>query len=459
MSERAPTPEQAAAIEIGGRDVLLEAGAGTGKTGVMVDRYCRLVCDEGVAPDAILAFTFTDKAAAELRQRIRAELARRAEAGSERAARAAGRDRRRLGDDDPRLLQPAARRPPGRGRDRPRLPRPRRPRGRAGRPRGLRRSPRRVPRPPAMGRLRSRRLRPIGPDRGRNWWRPTTSTGCGGSSSGSTPSCAAAARRSRGCRSRRPSDPAEAIAAAIEAAGQALEEMQRERSQAGAGRAGAGAARASPGRRPGSTSCGRCAPTARRRRSSPTARRSTRRSHAPPRPAREARPTATWPTLLELFSTRFEAAKERRAGIDFEDLQILAARLLERAEIGEAYRDPLQPPAGRRVPGHQPPAAAADRGAARAAQRAGRGRRRVPVDLRLPPRRPRRLPPPAPTWSQQRADAELMELSGNFRSRPELIAAVNLFGAALLGDVLPAAAGRAPPANAPAGRGRRSSCC
>ena len=85
MRERTPTPEQAAAIEVGGRDVLLEAGAGTGKTGVMVERYCRLVCDEGVSPDAILAFTFTDKAAAELRQRIRAELARRAEAGSGRA--------------------------------------------------------------------------------------------------------------------------------------------------------------------------------------------------------------------------------------------------------------------------------------------------------------------------------------------------------------------------------------
>ena len=39
----------------------------------------------GISPDAVLAFTFTDKAAAELRQRIRAEIERRAEAGSERA--------------------------------------------------------------------------------------------------------------------------------------------------------------------------------------------------------------------------------------------------------------------------------------------------------------------------------------------------------------------------------------
>ena len=35
MSERVPTPEQAAAIEATRLDVLLEAGAGTGKTGVM----------------------------------------------------------------------------------------------------------------------------------------------------------------------------------------------------------------------------------------------------------------------------------------------------------------------------------------------------------------------------------------------------------------------------------------
>ena len=40
----------------------------------------------------------------------------------------------------------------------------------------------------------------------------------------------------------------------------------------------------------------------------------------------------------ELFGERFAAVKERRGGIDFEDLQLLAAGLLERAEIGGAYR-------------------------------------------------------------------------------------------------------------------------
>jgi len=85
VSERKPTAEQRAAIEAAAAEVMVEAGAGTGKTGVMVDRYCRLVCERGVSPDVVLAFTFTDKAAAELRQRIRAEIERRAEAGSERA--------------------------------------------------------------------------------------------------------------------------------------------------------------------------------------------------------------------------------------------------------------------------------------------------------------------------------------------------------------------------------------
>jgi len=57
VKERQPTPEQAAAIETEARSVMVEAGAGTGKTGTMVDRYCRVVCDRGVSPDAVLAFT------------------------------------------------------------------------------------------------------------------------------------------------------------------------------------------------------------------------------------------------------------------------------------------------------------------------------------------------------------------------------------------------------------------
>ncbi len=52
MSGRKPTAEQRAAIEATAAEVMVEAGAGTGKTGVMVDRYCRLVCERGVSPDA-----------------------------------------------------------------------------------------------------------------------------------------------------------------------------------------------------------------------------------------------------------------------------------------------------------------------------------------------------------------------------------------------------------------------
>ena len=177
-------------------------------------------------------------------------------------------------------------------------------------------------------------------------------------------------------------------------------------------------------------------------------------------------PTATSPTLLELFSARFEAAKERRAGIDFEDLQILAARLLERAEIGGAYRtrfshllvDEFQDT--NRL---QLRLIEALRGPRSELVVVGDelqsiyGFRHADLDVF---RRQRDA-------IAQRADAELMELSGNFRSRPELIGAVNLFGAALLGAVVPPAAGRrAPDARRWAdvdqrrhGPRPRSSCC
>ena len=76
---REPTPEQRNAIETRDRDVFCEAGAGTGKTRVLVGRYCGALLEDGAEIDEILAFTFTERAAAELRQRIRRELAGRGE--------------------------------------------------------------------------------------------------------------------------------------------------------------------------------------------------------------------------------------------------------------------------------------------------------------------------------------------------------------------------------------------
>ncbi len=68
------TPEQIAAIERGHGDLLLDASAGSGKTSVLVERFVGAVLRDGVEVGAILAITFTEKAAAELRERIRARL-------------------------------------------------------------------------------------------------------------------------------------------------------------------------------------------------------------------------------------------------------------------------------------------------------------------------------------------------------------------------------------------------
>jgi ATP-dependent helicase/nuclease subunit A len=65
--------EQLAAVEAEG-EVFVSAGAGTGKTSVLVERYLRAVCDRGLDVDSILVITYTRKAAGELRTRIRAGL-------------------------------------------------------------------------------------------------------------------------------------------------------------------------------------------------------------------------------------------------------------------------------------------------------------------------------------------------------------------------------------------------
>src|ERR687888_1706388 len=69
-------PEQLAAIEAQG-EVFVSAGAGTGKTSVLVERFVRAVCDRGIDVDSVLVITYTRKAAGELRRRIRAELVAR----------------------------------------------------------------------------------------------------------------------------------------------------------------------------------------------------------------------------------------------------------------------------------------------------------------------------------------------------------------------------------------------
>jgi len=69
-SERRFTDEQLRAIERRDGSLLLSAGAGTGKTSVLVERFVRAVVEDGVEVDSILAITFTEKAAAELRTRV-----------------------------------------------------------------------------------------------------------------------------------------------------------------------------------------------------------------------------------------------------------------------------------------------------------------------------------------------------------------------------------------------------
>ncbi len=69
-------PEQQAAVDARGL-VFVSAGAGTGKTKVLVERFARAVCDEGVDVESILVITYTEKAAGELRSRIRAGLIER----------------------------------------------------------------------------------------------------------------------------------------------------------------------------------------------------------------------------------------------------------------------------------------------------------------------------------------------------------------------------------------------
>jgi ATP-dependent exoDNAse (exonuclease V) beta subunit len=438
---RSPTPEQRAAIEARGRDVLLEAGAGSGKTGVMVDRYCRLVVDEGVSPDAVLAFTFTDKAAAELRARVRAELSRRAAGEGAAAVRAAallstigGAWITTIHGFCNRVLAAhpvAAGVDPGfRVLDQPEAERAAR---------------------EAFDAALAEFL--AGADAARE------ETVAAYDLEGLRAVIVAThdELRSRGVAE--PAlpdppqvDPAEALAAAIEAAGECLEELKESDPKRGALEQ-ALARLTDPGPPPSLTELEALHPGGKAK------------AVAPFREALDAAIARTAEAggggtayrhladLLRLYTAGFEEAKSRRAGIDFEDLQILAARLLERAEIGGAYRgrfshllvdefqdtnrlqlrliEALQGPKSQLVVvGDELQSIYSFRHADLEVFR----RRREQID----------------------ADpgAELMRLSGNFRSRPELIGAFNLLGAMLLGATYrPLTVGAPPATPAPPGPG------
>jgi ATP-dependent helicase/nuclease subunit A len=78
------TDEQEQAVARRAEPLLVSAAAGSGKTSVLVERFVRAVREDATAPGKILAITFTERAAGELRARVRSRLL---ELGDREAAR------------------------------------------------------------------------------------------------------------------------------------------------------------------------------------------------------------------------------------------------------------------------------------------------------------------------------------------------------------------------------------
>jgi ATP-dependent helicase/nuclease subunit A len=438
MSERAPTPEQAAAIEAGGHDVFLEAGAGTGKTGVMVDRYCRLVCELELAPDAVLAFTFTDKAATELRQRIRAALARRAAAGSRRATELlpaiGGAWVTTIHGFCNRLLaaHPVAAGigPRFRVLDEPEAERAAR---------------------EAFDDALAEFLAGGEEDRERT----VAAFEIGGLRA--IVSGVHAELRSRGeAEPRLPPPPRPDVEAAVRRLVAVAAETLAELTPANPSREAVGRAATLLDSDGGLPDLDRLASLRIDSRAQATTAYREALDAAIARGAEAGEGGVAYrhvAELLALFGRRYEAVKERREGLDFEDLQLHAVRLLERGEVGEAYRsrfrhllvDEFQdtnrlqlrliealrgPRAELTVVGDE--------------LQSIYGFRHADLDVFRERRRA----------VEASGDAVAMELSGNFRSRPEMIGAVNAIGEKLLGEGFhPLRVGALPELQSPPGEG------
>jgi len=69
--DKLPTPQQLKAIEHEPAPLMILAGAGTGKTFALIERIVYLIVKEKVDPSDLLVITYTERAAAELRDRTR----------------------------------------------------------------------------------------------------------------------------------------------------------------------------------------------------------------------------------------------------------------------------------------------------------------------------------------------------------------------------------------------------
>ncbi len=437
MSERRPTEEQRAAIEATAAEVLVEAGAGTGKTGVMVDRYCRLVCEQGVSPGAVLAFTFTDKAAAELRQRIRAEIERRAEAGSERARELLPT----LGSAWVMTIHGFCNRllsahPVAVGID-PRF---------------------RVLDAPEMERAAVEAFDEAleaflaGGDRERE---DTVAAFDIGGLRGIVLGVHAELRSRGEAEPQLPEPPDPDVEGALRHATAVAAETIGELKQGSANLELVERALALLDETEGSPNLDQMASLRTTSKAKPLAAYKDAIDAALSRVAEAGEGGRAYrhvAELLRLFSERFGVAKQRRAGIDFEDLQLLAARLLEQSEIGANYRtrfshllvDEFQDTnrlqlsliESLRGPGTQLMVVGDE-------LQSIYGFRHADLDVFRERRR----------VIEASAAGEVLPLSGNFRSRPEVIAAVNAIGEQLLDGYTLLRVGAVPSGPRPAGDG------
>jgi ATP-dependent helicase/nuclease subunit A len=437
MSARQPTEEQRAAIEAAGAEVLAEAGAGTGKTGVIVDRYCRLVCEQGVSPDAILAFTFTDKAAAELRQRIRAEIEHRAESGSERARRLlpglGGSWVTTIHGFCNRLLSAH---PVAVGID-PRF---------------------RVLDAPEAERVAVEAFEEAleafltdGERERENTVAAFDIAGLRGIVLG-----VHAELRSRGEEEPRlPEQPEPDVWGALREAAEIAAETIAELKPGSANHGLTERALALLDRAENIPDLGEIASLRTTSKAKPMAAYKEAIDAAVSRVAEAGEGGLAYrhvAELLRLFSERFALAKARRAGIDFEDLQLLAVRLLERTEIGAAYQDRfshLLVDEFQDTNRLQLRLIEALRGPQTQLMTVGDelqsiyGFRHADLDVFRERRRA----------IEASATADAIPLSGNFRSRPEVIGAVNAIGERLLDGYTPLRVGASPDRPQPPGDG------